>query len=58
MGRVALFTIIFWRNKMQWSKKHIFLQSRIAFENALESVFLFVDIPAESISYAPTFFKK
>ena len=49
MDRIALFAIIFWRNKIHVGELlPIFLLSRIPL--------LYANVPAESPSYAPTFF--
>ena len=66
MDGIALFRIIFWRNKLHFGKITNFpvikiTIKRIAFENAHESSIIFqpllyANVPAESPSYAPTFF--
>ena len=67
MNGIVLFRIIFQRNKIHFSKIFtnfpVFKNTiiRIAFENVYESSivfqpFLYANVPAESPSYAPTFF--
>ena len=64
MDRIALFRIKFQETKdilVEFFNFSVLVIKRIAFENAYESSIIFqpllyANVPAESLSYAPTFF--